>query len=168
MNNTFRTLFLTILFLTQNNFESKGQSPEVYHSYAQFEKSILNATDTTYVVNFWATWCKPCIQELPFFNAYGEQHKNEKIKVILVSLDFKNQVESHLMPFLHKNKYSSKVILLADKDYNTWLSKADPEWSGSIPATLLVLGDKRQFIEHEFKDLKELTDYISTFISSFK
>ncbi len=52
------------------------------------EKVIRPANDTLYVVNFWATWCKPCVAELPYFEEAGEKYKSEKIKVLLVSLDF--------------------------------------------------------------------------------
>ena len=75
-------------------------------------ESLLNSkTDTTYVINFWATWCKPCIKELPHFEALEKKFSGSKIKVILVSLDFKRQYDSTLMPYLVKIKVAGMAPL---------------------------------------------------------
>ena len=86
-------------------------------------------------MNFWATWCAPCVKELPYFEKLNQENPN--VKVILVSLDFEKQVENKLIPFLKKKKIISTSIYLADKDYNSWLPKIDKNWSGSIPATVI-------------------------------
>ena len=79
---------------------------------------------------------------------------------MLVSLDFKDQFEKRLIPFLRKKAIKSEVVLLTDKDYNTWLPQVDKGWSGSIPATLIVKNGKRVFIEKEFASYDELRDYV--------
>ena len=56
------------------------------------EKRVKNDSDTTYVVNFWATWCAPCVKELPDFDTINAAYSRSKIKVILVSLDFKEDL----------------------------------------------------------------------------
>lgn len=106
--------------------------------------------DTTYVVNFWATWCVPCVKELPYFEQLGQKYKNDKVKVILVSLDMPKQAESRLLPFIENKKLQSKVILMRDPDQNTWLPKVDPNWSGAIPATVIYNKGKRKFYEQSF------------------
>jgi thiol-disulfide isomerase/thioredoxin len=111
---------------------------------------LSQKNDTTYVVNFWATWCVPCVQELPNFEQLGEKYKGEKVKVILVSLDMPKQAESRLLPFIERKKLQSKVILMRDPDQNTWLPKVDPNWSGAIPATVIYNKGKRKFYEQSF------------------
>ncbi len=119
-------------------------------------------SDTTYVINFWATWCKPCVAELPYFLELHETYKDQKYKFIFVSLDFPKQIEKKLMPFLEKNPLPGEVIVLDDSDSNTWIPAVDPEWSGAIPATMVYNGDRKIFAEKSFHDFTELSDWVET------
>ena len=114
-----------------------------------------NKCDDVHVINFWATWCKPCVAELPFF----EKLKEEGIKVTLVSLDMPKLVESKLIPFLKEKNLKSDVVLLDDPDANAWIPKVNKDWSGAIPATLILKGDKQKFYEKSFT-YKTLTEAI--------
>lgn len=118
--------------------------------------------DVLHVVNFWATWCKPCVAELPAFEKLNKEYKDKNVKVILVSLDFLVKYESHLIPFLEKNEIASDVVLLAEADANAWIDRIDPSWSGAIPATLIFKGDQREFYEQSF-DFEELENTINSF-----
>ena len=69
------------------------------YSYDNFKAFLEAENDTTYVVNFWATWCKPCVAELPYFEELYQNYKDQKVKLILVSLDFEKQLETKLLPF---------------------------------------------------------------------
>jgi thiol-disulfide isomerase/thioredoxin len=114
-------------------------------------KPLLERKDgKTYVVNFWATWCAPCVKELPAFEKLQSAYKNKNVEVILVSLDFPTQVESHLLPFIEKKKLQSKVVLLDDPDQNAWIPKISSNWSGAIPATLIYNEKGRSFYEQSF------------------
>ena len=135
----------------------------VYDTYEDFAKNVLIEDENIYVINFWATWCAPCIKELPYFEKLNAENKN--VKVILVSLDSKKDLDKKLIPFIEKRKLKSKVLLLADKDYNSWLSKVDADWSGAIPATLILNGKKKQFAERDFENFEELNEYINSFIN---
>ena len=135
----------------------------VYDTYDDFAKNVLIEDENVYVINFWATWCAPCIKELPYFEKLNAENKN--VKVILVSLDSKKDLDKKLIPFIEKRKLKSKVLLLADKDYNSWLSKVDADWSGAIPATLLLNGKKKQFAERDFENFEELNQYVNSFIN---
>lgn len=139
---------------------------QVFEKFDDFEKKVIKNNDTTYVINFWATWCKPCVKELPYFENFNSSIGNQKIKVLLVSLDSKKQLQSHLEPFIRKNQYSSEIILLSDNKYNDWLDRVDPEWSGSIPATLLISGEKKLFAEREFDSEEDLNKFVHSFIQS--
>lgn len=119
-------------------------------------------SDTTYVINFWATWCKPCVAELPYFLELHKKYQDRKFKFIFVSLDFPKQIEKKLMPFLEKNPLPGEVIVLDDSDSNTWIPAVDPEWSGAIPATMVYNGDRKIFAEKSFHDFTELSDWVET------
>ena len=161
-----KSRILLIFIITFSFFNTaKGQDLVVFEKYDELEKALFKENDTLYVVNFWATWCAPCVKELPYFEAFSKENSNQKVKVILVSLDFEKQKETKLIPFIKKKKLTSDVVLLLEKDYNNWLPKVDKNWSGSIPATLLIKGNKRQFIEQEFENANELKNYINTFIN---
>lgn len=107
-------------------------------------------SDTTYVINFWATWCKPCVEELPFFEELGNEYADQPVKVILISLDFENQRLTKLQPFLEKKKLRNEVIHFTDPDSSTWIDAIYPEWSGALPATYIFHRDKWKFYEKSF------------------
>jgi thiol-disulfide isomerase/thioredoxin len=104
----------------------------------------------TYVINFWATWCLPCVKELPHFEKLNETYKNKNVKVILVSLDFPKKIESQLLPFLERKKIQSAVYVLDDPDANSWIEKVNKDWSGAIPATVIYKGKNKKFFEQSF------------------
>lgn len=122
---------------------------EVY-DYEGLEPFLTTTSDKTYVVNFWATWCAPCIKEMPYFEKLNSNYADKKVEVILVSLDFPNKYDSNLNPFIKDQNLKSKVIALNDTDSNTWIPKISEDWSGAIPATLIYNKDKRQFYEQSF------------------
>jgi thiol-disulfide isomerase/thioredoxin len=155
--------FLSIIFLLIVTQVAVAQKPAEYLKFADFEKEVIKNDENVYVINFWATWCGPCVKELPYFEKLHKE--NKKVKVILVSLDTSKDLESKLIPFIAKKKLTAEVILLSDKDYNSWLEKIDKDWSGSIPATLILNGEKRVFAERDFESFTELNDYIETFIN---
>ncbi|RMA56791.1 TlpA disulfide reductase family protein [Ulvibacter antarcticus] len=111
---------------------------------------LTKENDSTYIINFWATWCKPCIKELPAFEEVAAKYSEAKVKVILVSLDFPDKLESQVIPFIDKNEIKSQVILLDDADANRWIPKVSKEWSGAIPATIIYNGNTRKFYERSF------------------
>ena len=101
-------------------------------------KEILSdSTDNLYVINFWATWCGPCVTELPYFQQLSENYSNKNVKFLLVSLDFPSQLESKLIPFLKENKIMLEVVLMSELDYGKWMPMVDENWKGNIPATLV-------------------------------
>lgn len=136
---------------------------EVY-DYDNFEPFLNQKNDVTYVVNFWATWCKPCIEELAYFEQIGEKYKDKNVKMLLVSLDFPENIESGLIPYIKNNNLKSEVILLDAPDANAWIPKVDKDWSGSIPATLIYNKEKRAFYEQSFT-YEELENEIHKFIN---
>ena len=123
--------------MTSSCAGSKKNFIEVVNFETFFSKIDLSS-EKTYVVNFWATWCSPCIKELPYFEEINNEFKDKNIEVILVSLDFPSQIESRLIPYLKKNRIKSRVILLNDSKINTWVPKISENWDGGIPRNHMI------------------------------
>lgn len=130
-------------------YEKDGVKVNAY-DFEKLDYFLKKKNDTTYVVNFWATWCVPCVEELPHFEKLNADYKDEKVKVLLVSLDMHKMVESKLIPFIKDKNLQSDVVLLRDPDANSWIAKVDKSWSGAIPATIIYKGDERKFYEKAF------------------
>lgn len=120
----------------------------------ELEKILSASDDRLYVVNFWATWCAPCVKELPHFEKISEEYEPEKVKFILISLDFPSQIDKKLIPFLKKNKITLPVSVMTNLDYNAWIDRVDNSWQGNIPATLLFnnAAGRRLFIPDEVEE----------------
>lgn len=120
---------------------------------AQLQTRIYRGGDTTYVVNFWATWCRPCVEELPAFEALARRYSDQPVRVLLVSLDAPADGESKVEAFIRKKGYQHcRVVLLNEPKPHLWIDRVDPSWSGSIPATLFVRGNRRLFGEFQFNE----------------
>jgi thiol-disulfide isomerase/thioredoxin len=120
------------------------------HDYNGLEPYLNMKDDKIYVVNFWATWCAPCVKELPHFEEINKNYNNGNVEVILVSLDFPNQYDKKLKPFIKKYDLKSKILVLDDVDQNTWIPKINENWDGAIPVTIIYNKDKREFYDKTF------------------
>ncbi len=152
----FRLIAFSVFFLS---FSVKAQDLITFQNFDELNAYIQNNSDKPLVVNFWATWCAPCVKELPYFQKLHQENPN--IKVVTVSLDLDKQVESKLKPFLKKKNYSFVTTYMADKKFNNWISKVDENWSGSIPATWIINGTKGLFVEQEFASFEELNQFVN-------
>lgn len=151
---------LLLLFVGQ----VQAQKVQVY-KINQLLKRIHNNSDTLYIVNFWATWCKPCVAELPDFEKVNTEFKNQKIKVLLVSMDFKEDIDKKLKPFLQKNNYTSEVVLLDEMNGNDFINRISEKWGGAIPATLVT---KKNNSVNEFFEKKLNYELLNEQITKYK
>lgn len=152
-----KTLFTRIIFLFT---ASSGFCQEVeLLTVDRLNDRIKQGQDTTYIVNFWATWCAPCIKEIPHFEKLQQEKGQEKLKVLLVSVDFKSRFEKSVVPFVRERGLKNEVFLLDETDQQVYIDRIDKSWSGAIPATLFVKGKNRKFIEREFTYPSLLTEY---------
>ena len=158
-------IFTCLFFLIQSTY---AQDIEVYDDFETFRSKLIQDPSKVYVVNYWATWCAPCIKELPYFEELNRKHESKGIEVVLVSIDFKNQYESKLMPFVRERKLQSRVIHMADRNSNQWIDKVDPDWSGAIPITLFISGDNELFMERSFSSYVELKSELDKYLSTIQ
>lgn len=149
----------TLLFLLPCRIQAETPiRPIPIVNFDQLKPMLHLDNDSIYVINFWATWCAPCVREIPAFEKLYEQFKDQKVQVILVSLDFPNHLESRVIPFVQRMNVQSRVILLDDPDANRWIPLVSDQWTGAIPATLIYSRDTRKFYQREFyfEELKEI------------
>jgi Thioredoxin domain-containing protein len=149
--------FVMALSLTLCSVFAQGQSAGLVK--IKDIQKMMTSTDQVQVINFWATWCAPCIKELPQFEKVNRENKN--VKVTLVSMDFDLDPDpAKVNRFIAKKGLKSSVVILTEQDPNSWIDKIDKSWNGSIPATLIINGKtgKRKFIEKELRegDLEKL------------
>jgi thiol-disulfide isomerase/thioredoxin len=133
------------------------------YTYEELKPLLERKDDKTYIVNFWATWCAPCVKELPYFEKINKEYAIHNVEVILVSLDFPKQIDKKLIPFINKNKLQAKVVLLNDMNEDVWIQAIDKSWSGAIPATLIYNKNDRKFYEQSF-DYETLENELQTFL----
>ncbi len=115
------------------------------------------------IVNFWATWCVPCVEELPEFMEVNDKYKNNpNYKMILISMDRVKSLDS-VKHFLEKKSVTTDVYLLDDiKTMNTWIPDMESTWSGAIPATLIYKNGTKIFFKEEQLNKGELETLIKS------
>jgi len=133
--------------------------------YASFEEmvSLFNQNDgRTYVVNFWATWCRPCIKELPYFEQLAKETSRNDLQVIMVSLDKPQDIRGKLKDFVEERPMQLPVVSFTDNNYNGWLHRVDRNWrGGSIPVTLFYNGSQRKFNRGQISSYQELQGLVA-------
>lgn len=108
--------------------------------------------DTLYVINFWATWCKPCVEELPYFQQLAKNYEGKKLKVILVTTDMRKEIGTRVVDFVKSKGITLQVLYINEVNADKWINKVSPEWTGAIPATWFLKGNEKfeKFHEGEF------------------
>ena len=152
-------LILIIICLSSSYVVSAQNSVEII-KYTDLDK-LMQKDDGIYVINFWASWCGPCVVEMPYFETLANDFRINNVKVVFISLDFKRDLEI-VKRFVENKKINSPVYILDEPDYDSWIDKVSIKWSGSIPATLISQGNKKEFYEQSF-DYQTLTEKIKHF-----
>jgi thiol-disulfide isomerase/thioredoxin len=113
----------------------------------------VDTNDSVLVINFWATFCGPCIAEIPYFHSITNKYKKENVKLLLVSLDFKEYYPKRIRDFADKRKYTAEIVWLDEEKPDDFCPRIDTKWTGSMPATLFVNKKTgyRKFVEAEMK-----------------
>lgn len=138
-----KLIILTIVGLLLFSVKLYSQNIEII-KFEKLQSKFKNKSDTTYIVNFFASWCSPCLKELPLILKFSNENKYTKYKVLLVSLDFKKNYLDVLPSLVEKYQISQTIYLLDESDSNYWISKLDKNWSGQIPATFIINGSSKK------------------------
>ncbi len=163
------TVVLTTAFFASScrqKEQEAAQIPVTEVNYQQLKPVFTQNNDTLYVVNFWATWCGPCVQELPYFMEVNEKFRNKKFQMVLVSLDNPDKLEESVMDFVNRFGLDrARLYMLNDvKNMNEWIPDVDSSWGGTIPATLIIKNKTNLWFAAEALTLEELTKQIEQFI----
>ena len=111
------------------------------------------------ILNFWATWCKPCVMELPEFEKIHTDFNTKGVKVVLANMDLHSKTESTVPPFMIKNNIQSHVVHITNTDPNDFINTIDPAWSGALPATAIYYQGKKVWFhegETSYEELKSI------------
>jgi thiol-disulfide isomerase/thioredoxin len=113
-------------------------------------------TDSVYVINFWATWCKPCVEELPYIQSITKKYADKKVKLLLVSLDFASSFPDKIQSFAKKQNIGADIVWLNETDADYFCNAINKKWGGSIPATIIVNAAKgyKNFYEKQFNEIE--------------
>lgn len=148
-------LLISVLFLAIPLF---AQKPELI-KLGKLQEVIQSKSEHIKVINFWATWCAPCIKELPLFEKLGQERPDVKVTLVSMDMDLDPNPEK-VYKFVDRKKIQSQVLILDEQNPNAWIDKIEKSWSGAIPATILINGKtgKRIFVEKELHegDLEKL------------
>jgi thiol-disulfide isomerase/thioredoxin len=149
--------------LSMSWFSSEGQTPDNARiiNLSELTKIMSRPSGNVLVINFWATWCAPCIQELPMLEELNESAGD--VDVFLVSMDLDLDPDPQkVYRFVKRRNLRSQVLLLKEPDPNSWIDKVEPSWSGALPATLVInpRTGKRIFVEGQLKE-GELEDMLA-------
>ncbi|MTI20808.1 TlpA family protein disulfide reductase, partial [Fulvivirga sp. RKSG066] len=143
---------LISLFIFSASSISFGQNKAEVIKFDKLAQLMSDEGDNIQVINFWATWCAPCIKEIPYFEALPAQVEGRDITVTLISMDFVEKLD-RVNSFIERKEIASGVLLLDNIDYNSWIDRVDESWSGAIPATMFIDSKtgKKKFIEGELE-----------------
>ena len=115
-------------------------------------KNMYSKGDSVFVINFWATFCKPCIEELPYMQSISKKYESSKVKLVMVSLDIPAWYPTRLQTFVRKNNMKGNIAWLDESNADKFCPVIDPQWSGAIPATLIYNAKTgyKKFVEEQY------------------
>jgi thiol-disulfide isomerase/thioredoxin len=128
-------IFLFAVIFMAGHF-ARGQNAQLV-KLENLQAEIAKPSDQILVYNFWATWCAPCVKELPLFEKLNQDDKNVKVTLVSMDIDLDPNPEK-VYKFIDRKKIQSRVLILDAVDPNSWINKIDKNWSGALPATLII------------------------------
>jgi peroxiredoxin len=89
------------------------------------------------LVNFWATWCAPCVAEFNEFVTLNRMYRHRDFELVTVSINHPDE-ESQVLRFLKKEQASNRNLIFSSPDRERLMDAFDPEWQGAVPYTVLL------------------------------
>jgi thiol-disulfide isomerase/thioredoxin len=146
-----KTLYKAGLFLLTLLAFSTVQAQSISKwKLADLQAAIKDADKPT-IFNFWATFCKPCIEEIPHFQEVAKKYDSAGVKLVFVSLDLEEAYPTKIQTFAKKRNINFPITFLDETNADLFCPAVDPKWSGAIPATLFINNKTgyRQFYEDQ-------------------
>lgn len=147
-----RISVVVVLLLAVDAPRAFGQAGDIV-KIGQLTASIKAEKEKIQVINFWATWCGPCIKELPLFEQLNEARKDIRVRLVSLDLDLDPNPDK-VRNFAVRKKLKAEIVMLDERDPNSFIDKIDKSWSGALPATLVInnKNGKRRFVNRELKE----------------
>ena len=159
----FKTLMIASLFFVVFSCGTKQVKEDVSGvgviSLEQLKEKIAVSSGKIKIINFWATWCKPCIEEMPYFESVASDF-GEQVELHFVSLDIIEDL-SNVEGLVRKRNITANTLLLNETKYDEFMPKINQEWTGAIPATLFVDEKGNEYFYEKSFSEKELSDLIT-------
>ena len=131
-------------------------SAQSVHIIKQAQMEALFKPDSgLFVINTWATWCKPCMEELPLLLKADSMRKSDGIHFVFVSFDMAEDSARVAQTIAKKNMPGSHY-LIDETDWNKLINAIDSSWSGTLPATWFVGPTYKKPVYFAFWDLKQI------------
>ena len=121
---------------------------------AGYRAILKSNTGTVLLVDFWATWCAPCRQEMPLLSRLESRLKDKRFRLVTISADEPEQ-EPAAVEFLKKSGVTGAAYLRRAKDDDKFINSVDAKWSGALPA--LFLYDRQGKLVKSFVGETELS-----------
>jgi thiol-disulfide isomerase/thioredoxin len=96
-----------------------------------------SSTARVVLLNVWATWCKPCLEEMPGLVRLRSEYSRDDLDLILLSADDLSDVDTAVAPFLGKAGVDFPTYVFGGGDQDAFIRTFDTTWSGALPATFL-------------------------------
>lgn len=158
--NYWFSLILSFIFWISPEFENPKSDFKII-SFEEFEAMTLEPSSKLRVYNFWATWCAPCVKEMPYFDQAAANHP--EIELVFISMDDGRNPE-RVTNFIQKRNVKAPVFLLNDVDFNSWIDKIDPKWSGAVPATFFIKPSGERYFHEGELEKQELNSIINNLL----
>ena len=101
-------------------------------------ENTIKESKTPLIVNFWATFCVPCLEEIPYFQETAEQYKAKNVSLVFVSLDMKEAYPVKVNEMAKRLKLVYPVVWLNETNADYFCPKIDTSWTGGMPSSLFV------------------------------
>ena len=159
-------LVLSSFFIFTSLYNGKSGKVTIIQNFDEIEHLFNSNNDTTYLINFWATTCPPCLKELPMFEKVAANHVDDKFKTILITIDNKNRIDKYVIPFLKKKKIQNEVLSLLDDNFNIWTAKINSEWYGALPYTVIYKNSSKKYYFGAFKGVEDIEKEVSEMLNN--
>lgn len=136
----------------------------IYSSFEEIEPLFRQNDGITYVINFWATWCKPCIAEMPYLEQLAAENPPGRLQVIMISLDRPADIRTRMKDFVEDRPLDLPVVSFTDDNFRNWIGRVSPDWRrSSIPATYVYRNGRSHFnggAISSYRELRGLVDRV--------